>query len=606
MLPIEALTIASLQAHYSAGSLTPEAVIDAIYERIAAEDVPGVFIELAPRAMVMAAARRLNAVSAARGPLWGVPFVVKDNIDALGFNTTAACPKFAYTPTQNATVVQKLLDAGALVLGKTNLDQFATGLVGTRSPYGTPANVFNDKYIAGGSSSGSAVAVTRGYASFALGTDTAGSGRVPAGFGNIVGLKPTKGMLSTKGVVPACASLDCVSVFALTVADATAVADVAKGFDPACPESLPSADSWRATAAFVPGHIRVGVPLPRQLSFLNDRLAEANFRAACDALVAQGADLLEIDIDPLLRAAELLYTGPWVAERLEASGALLRAQPQAFDLVVRGILAKASAIKATDVFVGQRRLASLRTQAAAIWTGVDVLVVPTTPTIFTREQIHADPVGLNAELGRYTNFVNLLNMCGLAVPTGFREDGLPAGVTLLAPAQRDSLLSGIGAHLHAACNQRLGASGPTQIGAAEPSPFVNTTSGWSPLFVMGAHMRGQPLVQQMLSRGAVFLATMHTAPVYKFLALPGGTVARPGLVRVNDNGVSVQGELWAMPIEHLGSFTAGVAAPLGIGKVELADGHLVTGFICEAASTINARDISPFGNWRAFIGHASS
>lgn len=606
MLPIEALTISSLQEQYSAGTLVPENVIDALYERIAAGDAPGVFIELAPRALVMAAARRLGAATADRGPLWGVPFVVKDNIDVLGFNTTAACPKFAYTPTQNATVVQKLLDAGALVLGKTNLDQFATGLVGTRSPYGTPANVFNPKYIAGGSSSGSAVAVTRGYAAFALGTDTAGSGRVPAGFGNIVGLKPTKGMLSTKGVVPACASLDCVSVFALTVDDASTVANVAAGFDPACPESLPAADAWSARAAFVPGHVRVGIPRSNQLTFHNDGFAQANFLAAKEALARLGAEFIEIDFGPLLRTAELLYAGPWVAERLEASAALLRDQPQAFDPVVGRILANATSVKATDVFSGQRRLAGLRTQAAALMANVDMLAVPTSPTIFTRQEIEADPVNLNAELGRYTNFANLLNMCGLAVPTGFREDGLPAGVTLLAASGRDSLLCSTGRALQASCNKRVGASQSTSINIAPPPPFVHPSGGWSPLFVVGAHMRGQPLSHQMRSRGAVFIAAMYTAPVYKFFALGGPGVARPGLVRTSSNGVAVKGELWAMPLEHLGTFTSGIAAPLGIGKVELADGQLVTGFICEAAGAANARDISSFGSWRAFVDDSST
>jgi allophanate hydrolase len=606
VLPIESLTIPALRDQYLSGKLTPENVIESIYERIAADAAPGVFIELAPRALVLSAARRLGTVTPDKSPLWGIPFVVKDNIDVLGFNTTAACPMFAYTPTKNATVVQKLLAAGALVLGKTNLDQFATGLVGTRSPYGTPANVFNDQYISGGSSSGSAVAVTRGYCSFALGTDTAGSGRVPAGFGNIVGLKPTKGMLSTKGVVPACASLDCVSIFALTVSDAAMVADVAKGFDPHCPESLRAADTWQASAAFTPSTLRIGVPIAAQRSFCGDRQASQNFDDALALATTLGAQIVEVDFTAFFKTAELLYSGPWVSERLEAAGDLLRSHPSAIDPIVASILTNATSLKATDVYSAQRKWRMLGTQAQQLIESVDLLMVPTTPTIFTHAEVAAEPLKRNSDLGLYTNFANLLDLCGIAVPAGFRADGLPAGVTFLGAGQRDSLLAAFGTRFHLACSQRLGASEKTDWDEVTPLVFGGLKAGWSPLFVVGAHMSGQPLNTQLTQRGAVPVGAAKTAATYRFYALAGRGVARPGLVRVNDGGSSIEGELWAVPVEQLGSFVCGVPAPLCIGRIQLANGASVTGFTCESTELETATDITGFGNWRAYLAFASS
>ena len=604
VLPVECLTIASLRRQYLALALTPEAVIEGIYERIAADAEPGVFIELAPRAMVMSAARRLGKAATDMPPLWGIPFVVKDNIDVLGFNTTAACPTFAYTPTHNATVVQKLLDAGALVLGKTNLDQFATGLVGTRSPYGLPTNAFNRSYIAGGSSSGSAVAVARGYASFALGTDTAGSGRVPAGFANIVGLKPTKGMLSTKGVVPACASLDCVSVFALTVQDAGCVADVAKGYDALCDDSLLQANEWQASATFAPCRLRVGIPGLPQRSFCDDKLAESNFDNAIELVRGQGAEIVDIDFSKLFACAELLYAGPWVAERLQAAGPNLRSHRSTMDPVVSDILSAASGVRGVDVFAGQRRLRGLRTEVQRVLAGVDILMVPTTPTIFTLAKVAAEPVKRNSDLGLYTNYANLLNLCALAVPAGFRADGLPAGVTFLAQGGRDSLLAAFGARFHSASSNTMGTSGPAVL----PVPnacLAKNQEGWASLFVVGAHMSGQPLHQQLASRKAVFLAEAETAPTYKLFSLPSDGVARPALLRVQEGGTSVQGEVWAFPLQELGGFVCGVPAPLCIGRVALRTGEDVMGFTCEAAGLEGASDISEFGSWRRYLARGA-
>ena len=530
-------------------------------------------------------------------PLFGVPFAVKDNIDIEGVETTAACPAFAHRAERSAEAVRRLEAAGAVWVAKTNLDQFATGLVGTRSPYGSPASCLAPDRISGGSSSGSSVLVGRGDVPFALGTDTAGSGRVPAGFNHIVGLKPTPGRISTTGVVPACRSLDCVSIFALTVDDAAAV--LAK---------LEGADAGDAYSRFEPGPAAFGAPLrvgiPSRLFFFGDAGYDEAWPRAVDALAALGHSVVSIDFSVLDEVAALLYDGPWVAERHAAVEALLAAQPEAFDPTVRGVISRATGFNATDAFRGLSRLRELAARAAAVWSQCDVLMVPTAPGHPRFEEVAADPVAVNSALGRYTNFVNLLDWCALALPANRTVSGLPFGVTFIAPGRSDAALARFGRQWQASAQQLLGATGATGATASLPE---QTPAAWPrseaclPIAVVGAHLSGLPLNRQLTERGATLLATTTTAPRYRLHALPNTVPPKPGLVRDEAGGQSIALEVWAMPERAVGSFLALIPAPLGLGSIELADGRHVHGFLCEAHAAARGRDVSHFGGWRAYL-----
>jgi len=516
-----------------------------------------------------------------RYPLLGVPFAVKDNIDIAGVPTTAACKAFERLPARHATVVQRLLDAGALWLGKTNLDQFATGLVGTRSPYGRPASVFDATRISGGSSSGSAVAVARGQVAFALGTDTAGSGRVPAGFNQLVGLKPTPGRVSTAGVLPACRSIDCVSLFTHTVDDAALLLALVEGAD--------TGDDYSAFAtgpSQLPAAARIGVP--RAPDFFGDAGYAPMFEAAIERARARGHPVVELDFAPLYAVAALLYEGPWVAERHSAVRELFGAHPEAFDPAVRQIIARAAAFSATDTFEAQYRLQHMRRALQALWQQVDVLMVPTAPGHPHFAEIDADPLGVNARLGTYTNFVNLLGWCALALPAGMTESRLPFGVTFIAPAAHDAALAAFGR-----CWE--GADPPS---LPQPQPATMPTL---PIAVVGAHLSGLPLNGQLLERGARLLERTRTAPHYRLFALPGTQPPKPGLMRMAESGAAIELEVWDMPLAALGSFLALIPPPLGLGSVQLDDGRFVHGFLCESHALAGARDISHFGGWRAYL-----
>jgi allophanate hydrolase len=527
-----------------------------------------------------------------RLPLYGVPFAIKDNIDAAGWPTTAACPEFAYTPGEDATVVQRLRAAGAILIGKTNLDQFATGLVGTRSPHGAVANSFKPEYVSGGSSSGSASVVARGIAAFSLGTDTAGSGRVPAGFNNIVGLKPTKGWLSTAGVVPACRTLDCVSIFALTVDDAERVAEVAGGFDERDPYSR------RMPAGARPWPKAPRLAIPATLEFFGDAQAAAVFDDAVRGLVAAGAQVEAIDFAPFDELAALLYQGPWVAERYAAVETLWKEKPDAIHPVVRGIVEQAANYSALDAFKAEYRRAELTRLIHQALAGFDALVVPTSPSIYTIAQLEADPVTLNSRLGVYTNFANLADLSALAVPAGMRGDGLPSGITLIGLAWQDRALARFGKHWQALRGLPLGATGA-------PLPAPDAASGEAPadtvrVAVVGAHLTGMPLNHQLTSRHAVFVEKTLTAGDYRLYALANTTPPKPGLVK-SDSGGAIEVELWDVPVTAFGAFVAEIPAPLGIGTLELQDGRNVKGFICEPRGLDGARDITAFGGWRAYL-----
>ena len=586
------LDLTRLKKAYAEGSWTPARLVEALLPRLAASDADAVWITRLPDAALLARARALEALPVTRrGPLWGMPFAVKDNIDVAGLPTTAACPAFAATPERDAFVVERLLAAGALLIGKTNLDQFATGLVGVRSPYGIARNPFDADFIPGGSSSGSAVAVSAGLVSFALGTDTAGSGRVPAAFTNIVGLKPTKGLISTTGLVPACRSLDCISIFALTAADAAAVLAVAGGFDAADPFARDAPQ--RAGRPFA--GLRLGVPQPGQRFFDGDLEAQRLYEAALERAQALGAVVATFDLAPFLETAQLLYAGPWVAERAAAVGDFMARHPEAVWPTTRSIIGVAERFSATDAFRASYRLAELARTVAPLWERIDAMLLPTAPTIYTKTELEEEPVLRNSRLGTYTNFVNLLDLCGIAVPAGFRGDGLPLGVTFLAPAWSDWMLAGLAQTWQRDLDLKLGVSG-SRLAAEEPT--LATPGERIELAVVGAHLSGEPLNHELVEEDARLVQATRTAASYRLYALPSG---KPGLVRVADGeGASLEVEIWSLPICGLGRLMRRVAAPLAIGTVELADTSLVKGFLCEAHAAGGAQDITAFGGWRAF------
>ncbi|WP_248310435.1 allophanate hydrolase [Bosea sp. 117] len=591
------MTIAEIVAAHRSGELNPEATIAACLARIAAHDDAAVFTALSSEEMLASALRALSGAEARRLPLYGVPFAVKDNIDVAGLPTTCACPDFAYVATRDAASVARLKRAGAVVIGKTNLDQFATGLVGRRSPYGTPRNPVRPDLIPGGSSSGSAVAVSAGLVPFALGTDTAGSGRVPAGLNNIVGLKPSCGLVSTAGLVPACRSLDCISVFALDVADAWSVLRAMAGVDPSDPYSRPLPVGQPGEC---PPALRLGIPRAGDRPSFGDRLSEPAFQRSVARARALGSEIVEIDMAPFFEAARLLYEGPWIAERYAAVGPFLEARPDAIHPVVRSIIERGASFSAVEAFRGQYRLAELRAQATETLAGLDALMVPTLPTVYTPEQIDADPVRLNSNLGVYTNFVNLLDMCGLAVPSEMRPDGAPWGVTFLAPAGRDAHLAAIGAAFHAATGLPLGATGRAQRPRGAPERHVG--AGQVEVAVFGAHLAGLPLNGELVEGGGAFLRAARTSADYRMFLLPGGRVARPGVLRVEPGrGAPLACEIWSLPLEAFGRLVARILPPLGIGTVVLEDGSSVKGFLMEVAALQGIRDITVLGGWRAYL-----
>jgi allophanate hydrolase len=549
---------------------------------------PQVWISRVPEAQVLAQAAAVDA-RVARGerlPLAGVPFAVKDNIDVVSLPTTAACPAFAYEPDVSSPVVARLIEAGAVLIGKTNLDQFATGLVGARSPYGACAAVHNRGYISGGSSSGSAVAVAAGLVAFALGTDTAGSGRVPAALNALVGLKPTKGRWSTRGVVPACRSLDCVTVLAADVADAALVDEVVAGFDAEDPFSRRPPTGPEPFGA----RFRFAVPGPDQLNFLGDAQSARLFEAAISRLTAMGGEATEVDIEPLTDVARLLYDGPWVAERTAAVEDLLRRAPGAIHPVVRGILQGGLAISAVEAFRGDYRLRELARAAEAIWEAADVLVLPTTPTTYRVREVLAEPLGLNANLGLYTNFVNLLDLSAIALPAGFRDNATGFGVTLIGPAWADGALIGLARRYE-------------EIAPMPETPPLDTegVKQMVKLAVVGAHLGGMPLHWQLTTRDAELVRRCKTAPTYRLYAMANTTPPKPALVHVGEGGAAIEVEVYALGVEAFGSFVVEVPPPLAIGTVTLDDGSEVKGFVAEPRALDGAEDITALGGWRAYI-----
>lgn len=600
------LDIASLHTAYQQGALTPPQLIDELLAHAERRGAEPAWITRLDRAQLALYLKRLEGESPETLPLYGIPFAIKDNIDLAGVPTTAGSPSYAYTPRESAFVVQRLIDAGAIPMGKTNLDQFATGLVGERAldVYGTPANAFDPERVPGGSSSGSAVVTAAGMVSFALGTDTAGSGRVPACFHNLYGVKPSLGLLSTRGVVPACATLDTISLFTLTADDAAKVLGVTAVYDDQC--------AWSRKHDFAvygqrygqaPATFRFGVPLASQ--WHTDAAYTQGMQQAIAELEALGGEKVELDCTPLLAAARLLYEGPWVAERYHVIRELMQRDPQAVHPVTFDITQGGATPLAVDAFDARYKLAEFKRQADALIGQVDVMLSPTTVTHPTKADVAADPIGVNSRLGTWTNFMNLLDYSALAVPIGFTDDNLPVGITLFGPVFDDLSLLSLGRALEARSMLPLGASGIARSALAAHA--TTAQDGTLELVVCGAHLQGLPLNHQLTERGGQLISTTHSAPRYKLFALAGGPPKRPAMLR-DEHGQAIEVEVWRLPIATIGSLLAGIPAPLGLGQVELADGSWKCGFICTAGALNEggkAEDITAFGGWRGWLASHS-
>ena len=596
------LDLQTLAEQYRSTAASPVQLIEDLLVPLAESRVRGIWIHLVEadelRSQAAAVCQR-----AARGeylPLYGVPFAVKDNYNVAGYPTTAGCPAYSYVADSSAPVIERLMDVGAIFVGKTNLDQFSTGLAGDRTPFGVPQNPFNPERISGGSSSGSAVAVASGLVSFALGTDTAGSGRVPAGCNNVVGLKPTPGRLSTVGVVPACRSLDCVSVFALTVGDAWSVYDVL--VNATKPETLGERRS--------PSSFRFAIPRANQSEFWGDEGQAELFERSIEHLRSLGGEPVEVDFGPFLEVGALLYEGPWLAERLAHLGPFLRQHAAEVLPVTRQVIEGGSRFSAVDYFRATERLDGLRAICSQAFRDADFLVVPTVPALPTSRSVIADSAAWSRRLGYYTNFVNLLRLPALALPAGFTASGLPGGITAIGRSGTERELCEFGVVWQRNLGLNLGATSWTLPAAlppalaAEPSP-AQSPEGFVRVAVAGAHLRGQPLHGDLQRWGAHFVRTCRTAPIYRFLGLLHLAPPRPGLLRDEARAGTVELEIYDMPWAGFGRLVASVAPPLAIGTVQLADGERVKGFLCESFAEPAALDITDFGGWRAYLQHVS-
>lgn len=590
------LDIDHLQSLYRSGALTPRQLFEQLDEYQRQFTDRNIWIHYLTPEEREPFLQKLEAASPDALPLYGVPFAIKDNIHLKGIPTTVANRHVSIVPDASAFVVEQLLAAGAVPMGKTNLDQFATGLNGTRSDFGPCGNAFDAEWISGGSSAGSAVAVALGLASFSLGTDTAGSGRVPAALNHIVGLKPTLGRLSVEGVIPACQTLDCVSIFARTSAQADRILTIADRRNPE--------DPWQREPQAPPKLIgepfTFGVPAPDLLSLVEYPEAKALFEATVANLEALGGKAVEIDLRPFSEAAALLYNGPWVNERTLAINSLMNDQTKVHP-VVRDVLAASDGYSASDTFSAVYRLTSLKHQTDRILASVDTIVTPTCPAPYTIAAMNADPVVLNARLGAFTNFMNLLDYSAISVPAGFLDNNMPWGVTLFGPAWSDTVLNALAQRLHPLAASTCGA---TSDPLPEEQPL--TPPYTIDVAVCGAHLEGHPLNGQLTSRGATLIKRTHTAPRYRFYALAGGPPYRPGLVRNEDTGVAIEVEVWRVPEDQFGTFVAGIPHPLGIGQLELEDGTWCTSFICEPCGMDGATDISNTGGWRQYMANKTA
>lgn len=579
------LDIQTLQANYQSGALTPRQLIQHILKRIQEVDNPNIWIYQLSVEELEPYLSYLEQADPSSLPLYGIPFAIKDNIDLAGVPTTAACPAYAYTPEESASVVAQLIEAGAIPIGKTNLDQFATGLVGVRTPYGAPRNPIAPDRVPGGSSCGSAVALSEGICSFSLGTDTAGSGRVPAMFNKLWGVKPSRGRLSNTGLVPACKTLDCISIFALNAADSQTVLEVAEGYD------VEDAYSQETRDIPVEASKTIGIPQADQLLFFGDVDYRGAWSAAVDTLQEKGWEVVEIDFEPFLKAARLLYEGPWVSERTTALKSFLETNADDFFPASLKIIGGGLDHTACDAFAATYKLADLKRESEAVWEGLAAIVTPTAGGFPRLSDLEADPIGPNSQLGYYTNFMNLLDLCAVATPAGETDDGLPFGITWIAPRDQDKALI------------EIAAKGPDAAMGGQRSPAAATDTLTVVLF--GAHMKGLPLNSQVQSLGGVFIGEVQTAALYKMIYLPEPAPHRPGIIRIGEGGASIAAEAWSFPKAALGEFLSTIRQPLGLGEIELSDGRKVHGFLCEAAADEGVNDISSSGGWRVFLQRAN-
>jgi allophanate hydrolase len=598
------ITIKGLLFRYHSGVITPKNHIDNLLKVIRKninESIDSAWISIATDDNIASQLRNLESLAKEKAitdlPLYGIPFAIKDNIDALGWKTTVACPDFMFEPNKNATVVKKLLDAGAILIGKTNLDQFATGLVGTRSPYGIVPNTFNPKFVSGGSSSGSASVVARGLVCFSLGTDTAGSGRIPAAFNNIVGTKPTPGLVSTEGVFPACKSIDCVSIMTLTAADADIVLNVAKSTEH--DKALETQFHPRSTpiSNFI-NPIRIGIPISCQ--FLDNGQYQEAFTKALQIAKGLNVEFVPVDIDSFVKAGKLLYDGPWVSERFAVTEDFLNSNPNAFDTSVRQIILSGAPYSAAQGFRAIYQLKELEIETKKSWSKCDVILVPSAPNHPTIEDLKNHPIVKNSELGMYTNFVNLLRLCAIAVPSGFTKTGLPFGITLIAQEGSDNALLKLASQWQVLFELSLGISNIK--GTLEEHTILEATKNdVTQIAVVGAHLSGLPLNWQLTERRSRLVKVCKTAKSYRLFALPNTHPPKPGLIKCPSDGVSIELEVYEMPSNQLGSFLNLIPPPLGLGNIELEDGSLVKGFICEQYAVHEAQDISNLGGWKSYI-----
>ncbi len=599
------MDIETLANMYRNRIATPTEVVQSIYQQIRLNGLRPIWISLVDFEQNLKRAAELE--DRARWddlPLFGIPFAVKDNFDVVGLSTTAACPEFAYWPVENAQAVVNLLRAGAILIGKTNMDQFATGLVGTRTPYGVCSSVFDAQYISGGSSSGSAVAVAQELVSFSLGTDTAGSGRVPAAMNNLVGVKPTRGFVSTFGLLPACRSLDCVSIFAETCDDASKILTILGGPDSRDPYSR-NKTPGEGACAWATTSFRFGVLRSEDEEFFGDQYTGELYRLSVEHLEACGGEAVAIDFGPFRRAASLLYDGPWVAERLAVLRGFVESSPASLDPTVSTIVRGAARFSAVDTFLAEESLRALITEASITWSQVDLLLLPTIPTIYKIQEVLDSPVELNSNLGYYTNFVNLMDLAAIAVPAGSRPDGLPFSVSLIGRAFTDSALIALGDKLHRRMNKKLGGSSRS----LSQTPRVShhrESYGCVLIAVVGAHLTDQPLNWQLCDRKARRVERTTTTAEYKLYALPNSTPAKPALVySPGTGGAMIVVEVWAVPEDTIGSFLQGIPAPLCLGTVRLVSGQQVKGFLCEPYGLNGATEITEYGGWEAYLSSRS-
>ena len=595
------MSIEALQRDYRNGTTTPTEIVRRIYSRIRSQGKRPIWIELVDERENLGRAADLEASSEMSSmPLYGIPFAAKDNFDVAGMPTTAACPDFSRVADETAEAVQRLLDAGAILIGKTNMDQFATGLVGTRTPYGICRNVFNSDYISGGSSSGSAVAVASGLVSFSLGTDTAGSGRVPAAFNQLVGLKPTRGLVSTHGLLPACRTLDCVSIFAETCADARCVLDVVAGHDTKDAFSR-TASPGEGAAPWLASTFQFGTPIESSLEFFGDNSSHECYTRAIQALEAIGGERVMFDYQPLREVADLLYSGPWVAERLAAVRSFIETNENSLEPTVGKIITGALRFNAVDAFTSQYKLQQLRKTVSELMENIDFLLLPTAATTYTVEEVQADPIGTNTRLGFYTNFVNLLDFAAVAVPAGMKDNGLPFGVSLVGKAFSDSGLIAMADRLHRCLSVTLGGS-KRPLAETNPCLHEGVPPGCVMMAVVGAHLSGQTLNWQLTARKARLVKTVRSHGSYRLYVLPNSTPAKPGMVFDPEyTGEGIELEVWAMPQDTVGSFLQGIPAPLCLGTVLLSDSTQVKGFLCEPSSIAGAQEITHLGGWRTYL-----